>query len=174
MCRFLHMVNFWDISPGSKESPNHRIKSPQRSKTWGQRQTINLVTAGETRRSATNPSALWIFLSAFALSLGSLQYLTFKRKKIHHVTKSVQQLCSAPMITTDMPLAQHESLIPKVCYSWPSPNSDRWIRSTRPLKTSSAINSFAPRGMPDHHSTIITPSTRFCFWRVLWALSNGL
>ena len=55
--------------------------------------------------------------------------------------------------TTDL------SLVPKVCYSCPSCNSDSMILSASYLKTVLAIDSFAPRGMPESHSTIMTLRT---------------
>ena len=82
-------------------------------------------------------------------------------QEIHHATKFVLQSCSALMIITNMPLAQDQSVIPKlVCFEFLS-RSDSSIRSTSRLKHAFATNMFAPRRMPDSLSTIITPSLSF-------------
>ena len=77
-------------------------------------------------------------------------------KKIGHTTKSFLRLGAEPMITTDMAFALYLSLVPEVCSSSPSCNYDSRTLITSHLKTLLATYKFAPIGMPDSFSTIIT------------------
>ena len=98
--------------------------------------------------------------SDFASKVSSGPCLTASNHEIQENLprdESVHQSCSALMITTDMPLTQDLSLIPKVCYSCPLSKSDIRILSTSRLKTRLATQSFGPRGHPESYATIITP-----------------
>ena len=81
---------------------------------------------------------------------------TMKSIKIYHVTRPVLHLGSALSISMDMGLPLEASLTPKLCYSWPSSNSDSTIRSTSCLKHAFATNRFAPNCLCSSPARIIT------------------